>query len=143
MLLLRPMTAADLPTVASWFDDKETQRRLGGRDWPRQGLALLGPDRQLFLALDNALPVGLLDCETYPDGSASFALVTAPERRNRGIGRAMLSALLADKAYSHITRFFAGIERGNAASAALMLRCGFVEGEEDEDGFTDFEYRRS
>jgi RimJ/RimL family protein N-acetyltransferase len=136
------MTVADLLIVAPWFDDAATQRWLGGRDWPRQGLGLVGPDRQLFLALDGVRPIGLLDCETYPDGSASFALVTAPERRNRGIGRAMLGLLIDEPRYAEITRFFAGIERGNAASAALVKRFGFVEGEEDGDGFTHFEYRR-
>jgi RimJ/RimL family protein N-acetyltransferase len=107
------------------------------------GLSLQGPDRQLYLVLNETIPVGLLDCETYPDKSASFAMVIAPEMRNRGIGRAILAALMAEPSCSHIVRFFAGIERANIASAALMLRCGFVEGEEDEDGFTDFEYRRS
>jgi ribosomal protein S18 acetylase RimI-like enzyme len=136
------MTAADLPIVAPWFDNPETQRWLGGRDWPRQGLGLVGPDRQLFLALDGTLPVGLLDCETYPDGSASFALVTAPEQRNRGVGRAMLGLLIGEPRYAGTTCFFAGIERGNLASAALMKCFGFIEGEEDEDGFTHFEYRR-
>lgn len=135
------MTSADLPIVAPWFDDKETQRWLGGQDWPAQGLGLQGPDRQLFLALDDALPVGLLDCETYPDGSASFALVTAPDRRNHGLGRAMLGLLIAEPRYAGIKCFFAGIERDNVASAALMKRFGFAEGEEDEDGFTHFEYR--
>lgn len=143
MLRLKPLDASDLPIVEPWFDDAETQRWLGGREWPALGFRLQGPDRQLYLALDETTPVGLLDCEAYPDNSASFAVVTAPEMRNRGIGRAILSAFMAEPAYSHITRFFAGIERGNVASAALMLRCGFVEGEEDEDGFTDFEYRRS
>lgn len=143
MLRLKPLDASDLPIVEPWFDDAETQRWLGGREWPALGFRLQGPDRQLYLALDETTPVGLLDCETYLDNSASFAVVTAPEMRNRGIGRAILSAFMAEPAYSHIIRFFAGIERGNVASAALMLRCGFVEGEEDADGFTDFEYRRS
>ena len=143
MLRLKRLDASDLPIVEPWFDDSETQRWLGGREWPGLGFSLQGPDRQLYLALDETTPVGLLDCETYPDNSASFAVVTAPEMRKRGIGRAILSAFMAEPAYSHITRFFAGIERGNVASAALMVRCGFVEGEEDEDCFTDFEYRRS
>ncbi|WP_449396647.1 GNAT family N-acetyltransferase [Devosia riboflavina] len=143
MLRLKPLDASDLPIVAPWFDDAQTQRWLGGREWPALGFSLQGPDRQLYLALDETIPVGLLDCETYPDKSASFAVVTAPEMRKHGIGRAILAALMAEPSYSHIVRFFVGIERGNIASAALMLRCGFVEGEEDEDGFTDFEYRRS
>ncbi len=142
MLSLRPMIAADLPVVAPWFDETETQRWLGGHDWPKQGLGLVGPDRQLFLALDDALPVGLLDCETYRDGSASFALLTAPSLRNRGIGRAMLDLLLSEPRYASVECFFAGIEQGNVASAAIMKRFGFIEGEADEDGFTHFEYRR-
>lgn len=143
MVVLKPLTAADLPIVEPWFDDRETQRWLGGREWPVQGFSLQGPDRQMLLASNETLPIGLVDCETYSDNSASFAIVTAPDMRRRGIGRAILAALMSDPAYSGITRFFAGIERGNVASAALMLRCGFVQGEEDEDGFTDFEYCRS
>jgi RimJ/RimL family protein N-acetyltransferase len=71
-------TAADLYAIERWFDDSETQRRLGGREWVRRAPSLLdstiGDDfrgkvvtgRWQMLALDESdAPVAFIDAEGY------------------------------------------------------------------------------
>jgi RimJ/RimL family protein N-acetyltransferase len=70
--------AEQLNALETWFDDPETQRRLGGRPWIRRALSLLdlpiGQDfrgmvttgRYAWVALDEVeAPVGYVDGETY------------------------------------------------------------------------------
>jgi RimJ/RimL family protein N-acetyltransferase len=74
---LRPFAPDQLPLVEPWFEDPETQRWLGGPDWPRMALRLadhpLGQfrgaretGRYRFLAWDvGDGPVGYVDCGTF------------------------------------------------------------------------------
>ncbi len=76
-VILRPMTAADLPTVAPWFEDPDPRRFLGGPGWPAAQLAhgaravgtMFRGARQTgahhFLALAAGAPVGYIDCGTF------------------------------------------------------------------------------
>ena len=142
-LRLRPFAAADLQLVRPWFDDVETRRWLGGPDWPEETLRLCGPGRDAFLAIWQDEPVGLIDCESYPDRRASFALVTAPQLRGRGLGRAMIAVLLAAPRYDDIDEFFVGIEAGNVASERLMRAAGFaLVADTDDEGFRYFAWCR-
>jgi RimJ/RimL family protein N-acetyltransferase len=87
---LSRLTTDDLPTIASWFEDPETSRSLGGPEWPAAMLAhaeaAVGTDfrgaRQIgahhYLALAGDTAVGYIDagvfdrCTVYggegPDG---------------------------------------------------------------------------
>jgi hypothetical protein len=38
---LRPLSRCDLPIVEPWFEDSQTSRYLGERDWPGRMLILL------------------------------------------------------------------------------------------------------
>jgi RimJ/RimL family protein N-acetyltransferase len=71
-------TAEDVRRLEPWFDDLETQRRLGGRDWIRREPSLLGLtvgdefrgknviDRRMWLSLDElGGPVAFVDGEMY------------------------------------------------------------------------------
>ncbi len=137
MLELRPLRTRDLREVERWFDDAETQRWLGGRDWPAQSLRLAGETRHVLLASAGGDAVAMIDVETYPDARASFAIVVAPAARRSGIGRATLNAVIDHHALSAVTEWFAGIERGNDASRRLVEALGFRRvTEEDADGFT-------
>jgi RimJ/RimL family protein N-acetyltransferase len=142
-LLLRPFAAGHLPLVRPWFDDIETRRWLGGPDWPEETLRLCGPSSDAFVAIWQDVPVGLIDCESYPDRRASFALVTAPHLRGRGLGGAMITALLAAPRYDEIDEFFVGIETGNVASERLMCAAGFaLVADTDDEGFCYFAWHR-
>jgi RimJ/RimL family protein N-acetyltransferase len=75
---LVPFTAEDVEGIESWFDDLETQRRLGGRDWIRREPSLLGlmvgdvfrgrnvTGRRMWLSMDELdEPVAVVDGEMY------------------------------------------------------------------------------
>ena len=70
--------AEDVERIERWFDDPETQQRLGGRDWIRGAPTLLQltladeyrgkvvTGRRMWLALDKVgAPVAFIDGETY------------------------------------------------------------------------------
>jgi RimJ/RimL family protein N-acetyltransferase len=75
---LVPFTAEDVARIERWFDDAETQRRLGGRDWIRRMPSLLAATigdeyrgkvvtgRRMWLGLDASRePVSFVDAEMY------------------------------------------------------------------------------
>lgn len=76
-VVLRRLTAQDLPAIVGWFQDPDTSRFLGGPDWLVAMLAnaerAVGTDfrgaRQTtadhFLALVDGVPVGYVDCGTF------------------------------------------------------------------------------
>jgi RimJ/RimL family protein N-acetyltransferase len=134
---LSPLRVSDLGEVERWFDDTQTQKWLGGRDWPSQSLRLAGKNRYVLLAMLAGSAVGLIDVETYPAHRASFAIVVAPSARRHGMGRRVLEAAIDDPRVAEVVEWFAGIERGNEASRRLVESIGFrpVTGE-DADGFT-------
>jgi GNAT superfamily N-acetyltransferase len=138
-VVLEPLKAAHLPLVEPWFDDPETRRRLGGRDWPVQALALAaspppGTDRYGLLARIGQEAVGLADLEVAHDGAASLALLVAPGRRRCGVGSAILAQVLALPAVAG-RPLALGVEPGNAASMRLLERAGLVPNEVDADGY--------
>jgi ribosomal protein S18 acetylase RimI-like enzyme len=132
----RPLLASDLGQVERWFDDAETQRWLGGRDWPAQSLRLAGENRHVLLATDGG-SIALLDVEIYDRHRASFAIVVAPAERRKGIGRQVVEAAIGHPLFSDVTEWFVGVERDNDASRGLVEKLGFRQmTDEDADGFT-------
>lgn len=73
-LVLSRLTSDDLALVEPWFDDPDTQRYLGGHEWPAQMLALAesAPGTEFrgqrtlaayrWLARVEDAPVGYVDC---------------------------------------------------------------------------------
>jgi len=152
-----------LPAVEPWFDDPETRRWLGDRDWIRRAVRLIAAPagatfegrivtgRRMWVALAGAgepgdEPVGFVDAETYdraPDwlgghaasarSSAGLAWVVAPARRRAAIGSAMLRAALHHPEVAHVGVAFAGIEPANEASVALARRIGMTPRTEPDD----------
>jgi RimJ/RimL family protein N-acetyltransferase len=152
---LRPFAHDQLPLVESWFEDPETQRWLGGPDWPRMAIDLAGAPlaefrgaretgRYQFLAWDRDSPVGYIDCGTSDrwttwDGgpgergvvsvidepSGNIAYVTDPAQRRRGYGVAMILTLTTVSELAHVSLFTAGVEPDNTASVRCLLSAGF------------------
>jgi RimJ/RimL family protein N-acetyltransferase len=152
---LRPFDRDHLPLVDSWFQDPETQRWLGGPDWPRMMLdlsdALFGEFRGAqetgcyrFLAWDKDVPVGYVDCGTFDrwttweggaegrgvvgvidEPSGAIAYVIDPAQRRKGYGAEMILALIGMDALDNVTLFAAGIEPENTASVRCLLSAGF------------------
>src|SRR5271157_2791070 len=154
-LELRRLEREHLRLVEPWFSDVETQRWLGGPDWPRLMVDLA--DRPLgdfrgaketgrfrWLAWDGDDAVGYIDCGTFDrwttwdEGahgpraaatihvpSAAIAYVVDPSRRRRGYASAMITRLTALPDLDEVTLFGAGVEPDNVASVRALARSGF------------------
>jgi RimJ/RimL family protein N-acetyltransferase len=154
-LTIRPFTPAALAAVAPWFDDPETLRWLGGRDWPTNLLGLIADPplehrgstvraRTGWIAALDGEDVALVDAEIYADGTAAIAMVVAPEHRRRGIGTATLVAMGEALARGHgVERLVGGVEQDNAASARCVKAAGFAAATEtaDKEGFIEYVLR--
>jgi ribosomal protein S18 acetylase RimI-like enzyme len=152
---LRSFERDQLPLVQPWFADPETQRWLGGPEWP--GLMLDLAERPLgefrgaketgrfrWVAWDGVDAVGYIDCGTFdrwtswedgPQGhgvvdslavpSAALTYVVDPHRRRRGYARAMLAGLAAQPEVAHVELFECGVEPDNVASVRALAGAGF------------------
>jgi RimJ/RimL family protein N-acetyltransferase len=105
-------------------------------------------DSHQYLALADAASVGYIDCGTFdrctvyggegPYGpiiletidavTASIAFVIAPELRRRGLGRAMIAAMIARPELRDVELFEAGVEPQNTASRHCLEAAGFEPG---------------
>jgi RimJ/RimL family protein N-acetyltransferase len=147
---LRLFTTEALSVLEPWFDDPETQRRLGGPDWPARELRLLADpppahrgqrvERRWAWVAEDLVPVGLVVAEAYCDATASVALVVDPARRGRGVGRRILRAVLDALRAAGIREATGGIEADNVASVRCVEAAGFTRQAEEPDaeGFVNF-----
>lgn len=154
-LRLRRFRRRHLPLAEPWFRDADTQRWLGGPDWPRLMLDLadrplgefrgaMETGRYRWLAWDRDMAVGYIDCGTYdrwatweggPAGrgvtatidlpAGSIAYVVDPALRRRGYATAMIGAVLTAPELAHVGLFTAGVEPANVASARCLHKAGF------------------
>jgi len=150
--VLRQFTAGDLDVVAPWFDDPDTRRWLGGREWPANLIRLIADpptvhrgssvrERAGWLAILAGEPVALADTEIYEDASAAIALIVAPQHRRRGVATGTLHALATALAATHgVERLVGGVEQHNDASLRCVRAAGFVPvaDQPDDAGFIDF-----
>jgi RimJ/RimL family protein N-acetyltransferase len=139
-------TAELLPEVEPWFDDSETIRFLGDRDWVRRALRLVDETpgtqyrgrtvlgRDVWIVF-RQVPVGFLDVERYDDGRAGCALVVAPAMRCQGIGRAILEAVWELPELADVEELIGGVEPENVASRRCLEAAGFrLSSEPDDEG---------
>jgi RimJ/RimL family protein N-acetyltransferase len=152
---LVPLQPEHLPAVTPWFDDDETRRRLGGREWPVRELALRSTrwtdefrGRQVlrthsFVALgDDGRPVAQIGGDVYdrwtlwdpatervttthPGVTMGSAYVVDPGRWGRGYCRAALLALTRAPELADVTQFVLGVEPDNTASLRAAAAAGF------------------
>jgi RimJ/RimL family protein N-acetyltransferase len=152
---LSPFTRDLLAVVGSWFDDPETGRWLGGRDWPENLLRLVADpprehrgsavrERAGWIATLDGEAVALIDTEVYEDRTAAVSLVVAPAHRRRGIGGAALAAIgrLLARSYG-VDALIGGVEQHNDASHRCVKAAGFVAITErpDDEGFVNYVLR--
>jgi RimJ/RimL family protein N-acetyltransferase len=101
-----------------------------------------------YLALADDTPAGYIDCGTFdrctlyrgegPAGpitletihavTGAIAFVIAPDLRGRGLGRAMIAAILARSELRDVELFEAGVEPHNTASRHCLEAAGFEPG---------------
>ena len=167
---LQTFQREELPLVEPWFLDAETQRWLGGPQWPRRMLDLAGrplgefrgakeTGRFRWLAWDGETPVGYLDCgtfdrwttwdkdditETVDVPSGGLALTVGPACRRVGYGREMLNALFEAPEVAEIQLFGGGVEPENVPCVACLKAAGFSQQDREPDfeGMVYFVRRR-
>jgi RimJ/RimL family protein N-acetyltransferase len=145
-LRFTPLRAELLPEVEPWFDDPETIRFLGDRNWVRRALRLVDETpgtqyrgrtvvgRDVWIIFKQ-VPVGFIDVERYDDGRAGCALVVAPGMRCQGIGRAILAAVWERPELTDVEELIGGVEPENVASRRCLEAAGFrLSSEPDEEG---------
>jgi GNAT superfamily N-acetyltransferase len=85
-----------------------------------------------FIAEAGAMPLGAAHAALLGDRSAELAIVVAQDARGRGVGRALLAALIAHLRASGCERFIAHSLHDNSAfsrlASSIGLRVDHVEG---------------
>ena len=142
-----PITSSSVEEVEEWFDDPDTQRFLGGREWVRRIPALLQDSlgvefrgrrvlaRYAWIVHTAEGPAGIVDVERYDDKTAGIALAVAPAARGKGIGRRILSSLETLDELADVRTFIGAVEPENEAARRCMRSAQFeVAEQEDEEG---------
>ena len=143
-----PLTSKLVAIVEPWFDDPETIRYLGRRDWVQRALLLVRQapgaefkgnivlSRHAWVVFDQTnQPVGLIDIEPYNNGTAGMAFVVAPQVRGHGIGRRMLLDLGGQPELKAVHTIIGGVEPENISCRICLTKAGYmVAAEADEEG---------
>jgi RimJ/RimL family protein N-acetyltransferase len=141
----RSFRAEDLAIVEPWFEDSETQRWLGGKEWPRRLLELAHPpDRRAWLFTCAGRAMGLLDIERFAGRSAAVAVVVAPEHRGAGMGTSILGSVLDLPGSEDVEQVIGEVEVGNAVGERCVRAAGFGRRSDiaAEERFVRFVLRR-
>ena len=133
-MLVRPLEPGDYPAVASIFAEGiatgiatfETEVP-GWEDWDAGHLA----EHRLVAELDGEI-VGWVAVVPYSRravyrGVGEESVYVAEKARGRGVGRALLQAVIESAGAGGLWTLQAGIFSDNAASLALHRACGFRE----------------
>jgi phosphinothricin acetyltransferase len=146
---IRPATAADLPAINAIYN---REVREGVATWDEAPWTT--EDRARWFAehtADPTQPVLVTERDGAVAGFACLSLLSSrtgyrftredtlyiePAYHRRGLGIALLDALIAHARADGMHALVAKIEAGNAASLALHARCGFTHaGAQPELGF--------
>ncbi|HSM92500.1 MAG TPA: ribosomal protein S18-alanine N-acetyltransferase [Anaeromyxobacteraceae bacterium] len=123
---LRPAAASDLPRL------HELERAAHTHPWSEAQLrSELGRAYATVLCAETADEAGaridgFVVCWLIHDELHVLDVVTAPEARRRGIGRALMDESLADGARRGATRAMLEVRRSNAPAIALYRALGFL-----------------
>jgi ribosomal protein S18 acetylase RimI-like enzyme len=141
----RPIAERDLADIEPWFDDEETRRWLGGRDWPHRLLGLAtNPRRHALVWQRDGEPVALVDLECCADASAAVAIVVRPDARRQGIGGLVMRSLVELPETAGLDLILAEVEHGNEAAERLVRTAGFAPHRRGaEGGFSRWRFERS
>jgi uncharacterized protein GlcG (DUF336 family)/GNAT superfamily N-acetyltransferase len=148
-----PLTEELANTIAPWFDDPETVRYLGPREWLYRELQLMktaaGVEfrgrrvlaRHVWVVHDaGGQPFCLVDVEPYEDGTAGIAMLVAPHRRSQGLGRQVLQALPGVEALRDVRTIIGAVEPDNQLARRCFEQAGYViAGSPNEEGMLRFE----
>ena len=148
---LEAFVHSDRHAVDPWFDDDDTRRFIGGNGWVEH--SLLHPPapptarrgrqvtaRFMWVARQDGIPVGVVDIETYDDGTAELAIIVAPDHRRAGICKRILDAVIVHPALAEVQVLRLGVEPDNVGAVRCAEHAGFTleEGRPGENGMAHF-----
>lgn len=110
-----------------WSVAGERSRFAEVPDAYRALLARIGPRAGYVLARRGGEPVATALGVSDGDWAGVFSMLTLPEWRGRGAGRALLGALARWAASRGARRLYLQVERDNAPALALYAKAGFRE----------------
>jgi [ribosomal protein S18]-alanine N-acetyltransferase len=123
---VRPAQLADLAAIRSLDAESFGADAWGEAAW--QGEWDRRPaTRHLVVAVEDTRVVGYGVLATIADVADLHRIAVAPDRRRRGVGRALVEALLAEARARRCDRMLLEVEASNAAALALYGRLGFVQ----------------
>ena len=136
-MILRKVTFEDWRILLDWRNNLETRKNSHNvelveeenhKKWLNSILA--NENRQLFIALENEIPVGTVRAD-FDKKNTEYELswTISPDFRGKGIGKIMVK-LLADKLQAKIR---AEIKNGNIASVKIAEYAG-MKFKNDENG---------
>ena len=124
--VLRPMTAADIPAVLALEHDL-----FGAEAWSAQMLAgelrQQPASRHYLIAEDGAGVAGYAGLLAAGHQADVLTLAVAAGRWGRGIGSALLTALLAEAGRRGCAEVFLEVRHDNDRAQRLYLRYGFAQ----------------
>ena len=141
----KPLTLNDLDRVLPWFDDPETQRRLGGFFPVGEQLKLIeqNPDKHGWISFADDVPIGLCELEVE-DGTIGYVMIlVAPAQRGQGKAIILANHLTEAAKKLGLKELQAWIEPDAQASRACFLRAGYLEAKTTDDGFDLFRFTLS
>jgi RimJ/RimL family protein N-acetyltransferase len=152
-LKFTPLTEDLAKVIAPWFDDPDSIRYLGRRDWLYRELLLIqtAPSsefrgrkvlaRHVWVIHDSeGQPCCLVDVEPYDDGTAGMVILVAPHRRNQGLGQQVLRALPALKELRNVHKIVGAVEPDNVQARRCYEQAGYTVADlPDEEGMLRIE----
>lgn len=136
---IEPLKTEHFATISPWFEDAETQRRLGGFYPLQEQLQSLisDPDKHAWLLWQEEMPVGLIELEKEKS-IAHVLILVAPDKRGQGLGHKLVTVLppLARKMGTQTLR--ACVATSGVASRRCFLAAGYAE-QGEEDGFVCYD----
>ncbi|MDP3910266.1 MAG: ribosomal protein S18-alanine N-acetyltransferase [Gemmatimonadales bacterium] len=122
---IRPASAADIPAV------HEIERAVFADPWPRGDFreCLTAEEADVLVAeLDTPARVaGYVVARTAVDEGEILNLAVAPDGRRRGVGRALVVAVLDALAKRGVREVFLEVRESNADARSLYVAHGFRE----------------
>jgi [ribosomal protein S18]-alanine N-acetyltransferase len=122
---LQAATFADLPDVV------ELERRCYGDPWPASAFSALPDNASVFFHLTrdeaNGSVTGYVIAWYVMDEGELANLAVAPDYRRRGIGTALLDAMLADALSRGVDKLYLEVRESNLAARHLYASRKFEE----------------
>ncbi len=120
-MMIRQMTQEDILAVT--FIEKECF----SQPWSEQGFSDALSQGAVFLVAEEEAVIGYIGMYvSEPEGEITNVAV-APDARNGGCGRALVSAMQQWAARNRITRVVLEVRTGNQAAIRVYQKAGFVK----------------